>query len=81
MAEIIVAAFPEDAAKVVLVENDSQLKETVCWAYEIMQTIDEYAEDSFVSKITFFGPQTYVEPFAEEARNNHPGVVVEIGQM
>lgn len=81
MAEIIVAAFPEDAAKVVLVENGSQLKETVCWAYEIMQTINEYTNNNSVSKITFFGPQAYVEPFAEEARNNHPGVLVEIGQM
>ena len=84
MISVVVAAFPQDAAKMIIVDDAKQEKQedVMCWGYEIIPTlmdiVEKYPE---VGKITFLGPQDYIQPFAANAENEFPGINVEIGQM
>lgn len=84
MISVVVAAFPQDAAKMIIVDEDKQEKQedVMCWGYEIIPTlmdvVEKYPE---VGKITFLGPQDYIAPFAANAENEFPEISVEIGQM
>ncbi len=84
MINIVVAAFPQDAAKMIVIDIDKQEKQedVMCWGHEIIPTlmdiVEKYPE---VGKITFLGPQDYIQPFAANAESEFPGISVEIGQM
>lgn len=82
MSKIVVMAFPEDAAKVAVINDIEKLDEAMCWGYEIMPTLMEMrAKHPDVSKIVFMGPRTYVEPFALNAQTEFANLEVEIGAM
>ena len=84
LTNVVVAAFPQDAAKIIIIDSEKQEKQedVMCWGYEIIPTlmdiVEKYPE---VGKITFLGPQDYITPFAANAENEFPGISVEIGQM
>ena len=84
MISVVVAAFPQDAAKIIVIDTDTGTKidEAMCWGYEIIPTLMSFQDkDTKLDKITFIGPQDYITPFAANAENEFPGIDVEIGQM
>lgn len=84
MINIVVAAFPQDAAKMIVIDVDKQEKQedVMCWGYEIIPTLMDLVKKYVdIDKITFVGPQDYITPFAANAENEFPHIEVEIGQV
>lgn len=84
MINVVIAAFPQDAAKMIIIDDAKQEKQedVMCWGYEIIPTLMDVVEKyPGVGKITFLGPEDYIKPFAANAEAEFPEIEVEIGQM
>lgn len=88
MYQLVIIAFPNDAAKIALINTEETENETtennswMCWGYQIVPTVLDVIDqtDNTIEKITMYGPQTYIEPFALNLKNE-TGIDVEIGEM
>lgn len=86
MLQIVVMAFPQAAAKImVLGENTSETQEPqawFCWGHELVQQIPSIISEQSdqVSDVLIFGPKTYTENIIKELQEK-VDIPVRMGEM
>lgn len=77
---IVIAAFPQDAAKIVQLANETNevVQEWICWEPEIAPKVEEISKHVEFQKVIFFGPRVYTQKIAENVQQILPETEIEI---
>lgn len=79
--EIVVVAFPQAMAKARVIENDSLIDETICWAPDLTPCIQKMRSDyEGIEKIVLMGPISFIKNF-EMPIKQRVGLPVELKGM
>lgn len=85
MSQLVVVAFPQAAAKIMLIDENQQgdSPNWMCWGHELITEVPKIIQESNaeITSVLVFGPVTYVQVIAEGLQNVLPNITVEIGDM
>lgn len=85
MSQLAIIAFPQAAAKIMLIDDD--LKENgaswMCWGHELITEVPRIVQevDGEITSIIIFGPDNYVTVIAEGLQNILPNIQIQVGDM
>lgn len=79
--EIVIVAFPQAAAKACVIEDGVSVGESMCWAPELVQCVQELRSNFIgIKKIVLMGPASFIKNF-ESPLQQQTGLQVELRSM